>query len=371
MWQVISVLKSKKYIIVSLIILIVMFMLGYLFFYVQNNSHQSTKFNSDEKVTDSLITRTNMGLNNLHGKRRNRLVTLQKKVSDEQFIGAYIGVKNGKVVFSGQSGYGNSQKKVPFMMTSTLNVGSMQYLINNIMIMKLVQANQIHSSEDKVSEYVSELNSKITIKKLLRGSATIYINKSKLEDNSKTMYEDASQSPKKGYVSGNEQLKLQLIKQSSNLSYEDCFQKLIAHPMHLYSSYVATENDKSYASNIIGYKYKTQSGAPVQESQINDDFLYHNNTVNMSISDMIRFIHLFNSKKIGIDNKSVLYDDQGASSYFSNSNGKAYQNDSYGRYISIKMDGGSNAFVLVVSNFPNENLKDITVANEMINLLNE
>ncbi|WP_423772632.1 hypothetical protein, partial [Lactiplantibacillus plantarum] len=85
-------LKSKKYIIVSLIILIVMFMLGYLFFYVQNNSHQSTKFNSDEKVTDSLITRTNMGLNNLHGKRRNRLVTLQKKVSDEQFIGAYIGV---------------------------------------------------------------------------------------------------------------------------------------------------------------------------------------------------------------------------------------------------------------------------------------
>lgn len=88
-----------------------MFMLGYLFFYVQNNSHQSTKFNSDEKVTDSLITRTNMGLNNLHGKRRNRLVTLQKKVSDEQFIGAYIGVKNGKVVFSGQSGYANSQKK--------------------------------------------------------------------------------------------------------------------------------------------------------------------------------------------------------------------------------------------------------------------
>ncbi|HJZ97044.1 MAG TPA: serine hydrolase domain-containing protein [Candidatus Solibacter sp.] len=96
---------------------------------------------------------------------------LEKQAAADQFSGAAMLAKNGKLLFSGAYGMADREKKVPNQLDTRFRIGSMNKMFTATSVLQLVQAGKIKLT-DPVGRYITDypnpdIAAKVTIHQLL------------------------------------------------------------------------------------------------------------------------------------------------------------------------------------------------------------
>jgi D-alanyl-D-alanine carboxypeptidase len=96
---------------------------------------------------------------------------LDRRVAQDQFAGAVLVAKDGKLVFSQAYGYADRENKIPNQVDTKFRIGSMNKMFTAVAVVQLAQAGKLQFS-DPLSRFIpdypnKDLASKVTIHHLL------------------------------------------------------------------------------------------------------------------------------------------------------------------------------------------------------------
>lgn len=175
-------MRSKKTI-WQLILLVILVCATIVLVFLGNQIFDSIKSHprvtpSSEKVNleTTLSQGTNLNVNKIDSKKQASLEKLVEDLNEDKFFGAYLAVKNEKLVLATRFGVANAKIGNVFRLNSPFVIGDLQTLYNNAMLLKLVQDSKIDLDED-VRSYLPELKMerKITVRDLLFNKVSVFV----------------------------------------------------------------------------------------------------------------------------------------------------------------------------------------------------
>ncbi|CAJ1227016.1 hypothetical protein LXEBMM8_EKPBGFGD_01053 [Lactiplantibacillus xiangfangensis] len=314
---------------------------------------------SSEKVNleTTLSQGTNLNVNKIDSKKQASLEKLVEDLNEDKFFGAYLAVKNEKLVLATRFGVANAKIGNVFRLNSPFVIGDLQTLYNNAMLLKLVQDSKIDLDED-VRSYLPELKMerKITVRDLLFNKVSVFV-KSKYLNEFETpdFLRKIKKSNSKDSVLANDFIKGKIISKVDNMTYADAFESLITEKMGLTNSRVITSNSL-WTNDVLSYKYMIENKLPVQKDEIDIKTIQNSNyTIRMSLSDLALSTNKMLKSSYLNKKMAKLYKKSMPSSY-KQSNGYLLSTSKSGQYIKIKTDSSGKNMLIVASNFPNKKM---------------
>lgn len=382
----ISVQKSKRRQGITIIVLVAVILVVGLLFFVDFQTTNGSTISADSGSTSStknsldkaLSRSSNLGINNLSENKTKSLHDQNAKLLKNHYIGAYIGVSNSQIKFSGQIGYSNVASKNRFALNSSFLVGdNYQMIVNNAVLLKLASSKKIELDKSLAS-YLgtkSSLLGKTTIKDLMLNENNFVIQKSELKRLSISVKDlkrlKKSSQSKSNEISANEILKCILISHVEKTTYNKAIENLIVTPMGLANSSVVV-NRITNLNDVRSYKYILNDGIPVQSKELNIKNLYKQKyLLRMSISDIALFTNntfngkYFSKKYLNLFKKTVSNID--VSDHTDNE--FVIQSKGNGQYLTIDTNRNGTKFFIVLTNFKNKKLSDRKVAADFYSLL--
>lgn len=329
-----------------------------------NNTMMSSRFN------DELIKQNNLRINTLSPEKDKILSAFNKKLVKKNFFGMYVLLDKGKVTYSAQRGSANAESNNAFRLNSVFLIGRLQYLMNNIMILKLADQGKIDLS-DNLSKYVANgYLKKLTIRQLLTENTHLYINKkallpreplSNLQLDSvirKSLSEDDS------FMDATEIIKADIISKVGKKKYSTMVNDLLVNPLTLENTRVSEVNDKQ-ANDVISYGYYRQGKTPVQKKVVDySNSIFQGYTMRMSVSDLMIVIDgalkgkIFTPKLLPIFAASLVKDKV-------EKNGYLFHSEAYGQNIYIRLNKAKKSIMFVGTNFPSKKVQAKQVISEL------
>ncbi|MGA3421729.1 hypothetical protein [Lactiplantibacillus plantarum] len=378
--------KSKRKQEITIIILVIFILgLGLLFFIDFHNTKESvTSAESDNTSStknnlDGALSRSsNLGINNLSENKTKLLHNKNAKLLENHYIGAYIGVSNNQIKFSGQIGYSNVASKNRFALDSSFLVGdNYQMFVNNAILLKLASNKKIRLNESLESYLGTEhsMLGKTTIKDLMLNEDHFVVRKSELNKLTISVNDlkrlRRSSETTSNEISANEILECILISHVEKTTYNKAIENLVVAPLGLANTNVVV-NRIMNLNDVRSYKYVLSDGIPVQSKELNIKNLYkQKHLLRMSISDIALFTNntfsgkYFSKKYLNLFKKTVTDIDVSGGT----DNEYVIQSKGNGQYLTIDTNRNGTKFFIVLTNFKNKKLSDRKVATDFYPLL--
>lgn len=375
--------KSKKSFLLIVILFVLVALMTCVLISTLKKSKTGVETSSDRIVgTDNtslektLLTTNNLGSSRLTSTEAERLTTINKNLSQKKFFGAFVGVKNNKILFSAKFGYANVQLRNVFRLDSNFIVGQYQNLINDALILNLVKNGKLDLSS-KVSTYIPGLKSSIKVKSLLTNSINLYAKSSVVNDISngeanKADLKNISTSAYSKYVLANSSLKKVLIAKANKTTYAQAIDALFVENLNLQNTR-ALISDSFQANDVRSYKNSVESGESVQQNEVDTGDLYLNQyNLRMSLSDILLSMSGILRNRLFVQKYDHLFDmainsEQGISS---SSKVITVNTKAYGQYVSVMTNDSTGKIAVSVSNYPNKKVNVQKLNKSIFDLLN-
>lgn len=332
-----------------------------------------TESQSAEKAVNNLAInlnqRTTLNQQNLSKKNTSKLEAIRKKINKDQFIGAYVGLSDKQVKYSGFYGYANANTKNTFRWDSQFLAGKYQNILNALMVARLIDNNKLSLSTNLTTVLKSSSFESVSVKELVTSKRKFYITKKALSNQFKINLKDIKQTKiSNDYVSANERITELLIAKIERSSYETAINRLLVGPLSLNETKVVGSSS-AFANNVLSYDYVKQNSTVVQTKVINLNSLVNSKAyVRISLRDLvITLSSVENNTLLGVKGKKaiqVLIDPYVTSGGLIKLNTSEYQ-----QKLSILANIKSNKIAIVATNFPNKKLDFKKLNLELYKLL--
>jgi len=337
-----------------------------------NNAVGIKKGNLEEALTNQ----TNFGVDRLKGKKEQQFSKIVGQLDTDHHIGAYLGIQNDKIEFSGSNRYANAESGSVFRINSPFLVGQYQEIINNALILHYVSIGKIKLT-DKLGKYVPN-SSKVTIKDLLNDKTHKYIALKQLkylDENEQDLFKNIQfVSKHSGNISADATLKVVLVSRLSGKSYGDTIKSLIVSPMGLTNTRIYSSLTESQANDVESYEYATTNRIPSQKKLIQlPKPLLGIDQLRMSLADLvISYTRMMNHQLFSKKYDSVFLDSlQALSSTNDVSSSKQYISfKTHNQTIKMQYNSKEKNLLIMGSNYPNKTLTDSELFKNLKKLLN-
>ncbi len=339
--------------------------------FTANKSTVTTKTVVSQQLERSLLERTSLDTVKLNNADKKKLSENNRTLSKRQFIGAFIGVRGNKLVYSWRNGYSNTNPNTSFNINSSILVGSYQTVLDQALLLSLVDQGKIKVT-DKLSEYQmkGDIFKKITVKQLLNNESNLYIRKSLISNvqNPKNQSYSSSlfkqdKTSESGWVTADSFITSQ--------SYENAFDQLIVNKFGLsntrfFSSKQAYTNDiASYDKKIINDQRVQTKKITIKKSQLKG------NTLRMSLADITLLLNgiekneLFSSKYNSYFNDNI----NDLNSGYVDGSTITYHATISGQTLAVKSNVKTQRTVVLITNYADSNISLSTRLSELYRIL--
>ncbi|MGA3391699.1 serine hydrolase [Lactiplantibacillus pentosus] len=347
--------------------------------FTANKSTVTTKTVVSQQLERSLLERTSLDTVKLNNADKKKLSENNRTLSKRQFIGAFIGVRGNKLVYSWRNGYSNTNPNTSFNINSSILVGSYQTVLDQALLLSLVDQGKIKVT-DKLSEYQmkGDIFKKITVKQLLNNESNLYIRKSlisnvqnpKKQSYSSSLFKQDKNS-ESGWVTADSFIKRMLIANATSQSYENAFDQLIVNKFGLsntrfFSSKQAYTNDiASYDKKIINDQRVQTKKITIKKSQLKG------NTLRMSLADITLLLNgiekneLFSSKYNSYFNDNI----NDLNSGYVDGSTITYHATISGQTLAVKSNVKTQRTVVLITNYADSNISLSTRLSELYRIL--
>lgn len=369
----------------SSLIIITLIACGCAFFLLRGSSvsktHQGqTKYSvAGDNLSNTLVKNTTLGVDNFPQQDRVRFRTINGKLYKQHYIGAFIGVKQGKIMYSNSMGKANARLNNDFRSDTTVFAGQFQSLINNTMILKLVKEHKL-SLKDKIGTSVSGIKKSddMTIRQLLSDGSSLYIRKNELNTkgivpnpDKVKLYTNKTNNSK--YIKADEVIKLLLLCKTEGMNYSQVVNKLLVNQISLSNTRVVNAKDDTQANDAISYKYTSNEGVPTQTKNGLMAQSYNGiPVIRLSLSDLVVLVNeQFAKSTFSGEVKSVYLASlsQSMKHYIVKSSSYVFSSEYSGQYIGVVVSKSGKKQSVVISNYPNRLSTVYGVAAKLYTLL--
>lgn len=377
MYWGISVLKNRRRVYLVIFILCFFLLLLWSASKISVLSNDSNSLDNKEEVSEDslegqLLRSTALNVNNLTGKKREKVWSLNEDIIKKKFFGAYVGIDNTTIKISYGNGYSNIDTHNTFGLDSVFFVGKYQDIVNNAMLLNLMSKYNLVLTQ-KVGKVLGnrKLNN-TTFKDIIENKVDFYISSKSIYNNrrleEKSFPHIYLTKTRKHGVLANPYVKAELISKVSGKSYSEVVNELFVKKMGLHDTRIA--NSLTQANDVKMYKNEKSKKGNVSQIKIKDEQYYQSNKyMKMSFVDMMISFRkitngsLFKKKYMStFDNAldSYGYYKNGYLNIDSNMNGQAV-------YMSISRN--KKKMLVFVTNVSNETNKAFVFRHKLIGLM--
>ncbi|MFC6201181.1 serine hydrolase domain-containing protein [Lactiplantibacillus nangangensis] len=368
-----------RQIVVVLFLVFVAFALGIFTYWRYTDDLVSESTSPDavavksDRLEVSLSRKTSFGGDALTGKKEEQFNQVMRKINAKHHIGAYLGIEDGKVRFSGARGYANAGGSAVFRINSAFLVGKYQELINNAILLHYASQGKLNLNSN-INTYVSNAGS-YTIKKLLNDGSGRFVTLKQLTQVSSNDLPNSYNSiifnkkHVKDSISADSLIKIRLIRKISGTTYLSTLKKLIIIPLGLTNTRVYSPQEGTQSNDVESYIYATTNGIPSQKKmiQLADPILGYDQ-LRMSLSDVVisytkilnnelfsrRFSKLFLNSITTIDSKNKV-----------SSAKQSLILRTHNQEIRMEYVVKENRLLITGSNYPNVQLSDAELFKDL------
>lgn len=347
--------------------------------FAANKNAVTTKTVVSQQLEKSLLERTTLDTVKLNNTDKKKLSENNQILSKRQFIGAFIGVRGDKLVYSWRNGYSNTNPNTSFNINSSILVGSYQNVLDQALLLSLVDQGKIKVT-DKLSEYQMKGNvfKRLTVKQLLSNESNLYIRKSTIstvqnpqnESYNSSLFKQDKNS-ESGWVTADSFIKRMLIANVTSQSYESAFDQLIINKFGL-SNTRFFNSKQAYTNDVASYDKKIVNNVRVQtkKNTIKKGQL-KGNTLRMSLADITLLLNgiernkLFSSKYNSYFNGNM--DDLNAGRVEGST--FTYRTTTSGQTLVVKSNMKAQKTVVLITNYSDSDINFTTRLSQLYRIL--
>lgn len=338
----------------------------------KDNSVESSK-KTDITLDRNLTNKSNLGDYNLSNSTRSQYNSIVKDISSQHFYGAYVGIDEKKILFSGSNGYANAGAKLGFRLDSAFSVGDYEDIVKDAIILRLADRGKVNLS-DKLTKYMGNVSGMggATVKDLLITRKNIYASSKQLKKIEANDYRNKNDvnvsSAKSSHMKKiNTYLKSMLISSVLNSRYSVAISNEFATSLSLNNTRIFTNIKGAPANDVKGYRYAVSGGLPVQSEQSE----LQRGSMQMSMADVLLSLN----KIINNDYFSKKYNHYFKEAVKANDEveltGTSFmlQTNSVNESMIVWYKVKDNKALVIAENFPNRRLKIEDVSTRLKALL--
>ncbi|MFB9769773.1 hypothetical protein [Lactiplantibacillus modestisalitolerans] len=375
-----KLLISKRKLLIFLLICLIIFEVVFIIYKneaIKDDTNREDDYSEVQSIKktsleEGLSSTLRLGTNiRVQKNARVLLDSNTEKLDNSQYKGAYVGVSDGEIVFSGALGFANAQKKEGFKYDSSFLVGKYQDYINNAILVEMIQHKKL-ILQDKLSEYLPNLkqSSKISVNDLLFGKIHYY--RSDNYSNDFELYDGRIDKENPGKKCVDTVIKQRLITAISHLSYIETLNRLLVKKVEA-SDTRAYSASNVFANDVSGYSY-LKEGSKVKQKNIikKEPVIPGSSQLRMSIADILK-VHEGILKNLFFEEK---YNRLFRSICNSSRPKNMFLNDYYsfsshdsGQSIHLYSDLSGSKIVLIASNYPNRAVSNDELARKLWNFI--
>ncbi|KZU13880.1 serine hydrolase [Lactiplantibacillus argentoratensis] len=326
-----------------------------------NTNVTTSKTVVSHQLEKSLLERTTLDTVRLSNKNKEKLSENNRILSKKEFIGAFLGVRNNKLVYSWRNGYSNTSPNTSFNVNSSVLVGKYQTVLDQALLLSLVNRGYVKLT-DELSKYdvSSGAVGKLTVKQLLRNESHLYVRKQSIatiqnprnKEYSNTLFKKGK-SGMSDWVAADTFIKRIVIARATSKSYESIFGQELTNKLGLSNTRFFNAR-QTYTNDVASYDKKIVNNTRVQSKKlVIKKRSLNGNTLRMSLADIVLSLNGIEKNKL-FDSKYTQYfedyiEQSGVGSL--NESVFTYNGNVAGQALAIKSNFDTQSTVVLITNY--------------------
>ncbi|MCG0634683.1 serine-type D-Ala-D-Ala carboxypeptidase [Lactiplantibacillus plantarum] len=338
------------------------------------SSNQTKKIHYNEsKIEKSLSMQMSLNVRqDLNVSQKRKLDSIVEGLSKRHFFGAYIALRNDKILFSGSSGVANSITANTFKLDSVTIVNVYQEFIDRAVLLGLIQNRSI-SLTNKIADYLPELKGKteLTLRELLVHGSDLYVKNKYCTRNSVALEHLGFKGENENnYGSGDSIIIRELISSFNKSGYRSAVNKFIIDSFGLMNTSFYNE-EQQQANKVVGYRPKKVNGHLTQGKRIDiDSTELYQNQLTMSISDILVTFRRIASNKLFSKKYDYLFarSINNIAGITCSRENYLISDNNFGQYLQLKSNKNGSHITLLFSNCNNSDVKIGKINRELYSI---